>query len=353
MGIRSWCGLGTVVACLVAAAPATATFYGENGRISFNRFMETEEDARADLFSVEPDGSRLRQVTNFGGFTFSEFSDHSPDGSTLAFQRFNFSGNEEEPQAAAQVWLTDADGRNARQLTAFEDTDGYEGAFDPAFSPHGDTLAIDAVDDGVAGIFLIPSRARRGKLITEADARRVTTAPPGTAFDSEPQFSPDGRWIVFTRFSEACNDPEAVCQTQIYRVRTNGKDLRLLADTHLSPSAPDWHPTGLAIAFDVHDSTFAPNEGHIMVMLPDGSHKRAIVRGDSDSHYGNPSFSPDGTRVAFTHWPLGPDGNPDDSQGSSIWTAWVTGAKLRQVTRGALDNKADWGPRPRRGHGHH
>ena len=58
------------------------------------------------------------------------------------------------------MWLTDADGTNARQLTDFADTDAYEGAFDPAFSPDGRTLAIDAVADGVPGIFLIPARAK-------------------------------------------------------------------------------------------------------------------------------------------------------------------------------------------------
>ena len=87
-------------------------------------------------------------------------------------------------------------------------------------------------------------------------------------------------------------------------------------------------------------------------MLANGSHKHVIVRGDGDSHYGNPSFSPDGTRVAYTHWPLGPDGNPDDALKSSIWTAWVTGAKPRQITQGAWDNKADWGPAVRRRHHH-
>ncbi len=120
----------------------------------------------------------------------------------------------------------------------------------------------------------------------------------------------------------------------------------------LNGSAPDWHPSGLVIVFDSHDNTFAPNVGHIIVMLANGSHKHVIVRGDGDSHYGNPSFSPDGTRVAYTRWPLGPDGNPDDALKSSIWTAWVTGAKPRQITQGAWDNKADWGPAVRRRHHH-
>ena len=349
MGIRGWCALCALVACLVAAAPAAATFYGENGRISFNRFLETEDEQFAsNLFSVNPNGSGLLQVTNFGFSTFSELSDHSPDGRTLAFQRFDFESEESNPPA--QVWLTDADGTNARQLTDFADTDAYEGAFDPAFSPDGRTLAIDAVDDGVPGIFLIPARAPKGKLITEADAQRVTSAPADTAFDSEPQFSPNGKWIVFTRFSMECAEGPDGCQTRIYKVRTNGSGLRLLVGPEINGSAPDWHPSGLAIVFDSHDTFFAPNVGHIMVMLADGSHKHVIVRGDSDSHYGNPSFSPDGTRVAYTHWPLGPDGEPI---GGEIWTAWVTGHHPRQITQGGSDNKADWGPRPRRGHGRH
>jgi Tol biopolymer transport system component len=337
--------LAALLVSLLAAAPAGATYLGFNGKISFNRFFELGNDEfKAELFSVNPDGSNVFQVTNFGLFTFSEFSDHSPDGRTLAFQRFDFESEESNP--ATQVWLTDADGTNARQLTDFAETDAYEGAFDPAFSPDGRTLAIDAVADGVPGIFLIPARAPAGDLITEADAQRVTSAPDDTAFDSEPQFSPDGRWIVFTRFSAACLDgPPEDCETRIYKVRTNGTDLRLLADADVNASAPDWHPSGLAIAVDTHDSFFAPGVGHIMVMLADGSHKRVIVRGDADSHYGNPSFSPDGTRIAYTHWPLGPDGEP---VGGNIWTAWVTGHQPRQITDGVTDNKADWGPRPRR-----
>jgi Tol biopolymer transport system component len=352
MFARTRIALAAAVAALslaVTVAPALATFPGTNGKISFNRFLETEdEQAVSDLFSVNPDGSDLLQLTNFGFDTFSEFSDHSPDGRTLAFQRFDFESEESNPPT--QVWLTDADGTNARQLTDFADTDAYEGAFDPAFSPDGRTLAIDAVADGVPGIFLIPARAPKGKLLTEADAVRVTSAPDDTAFDSEPQFSPDGRWIVFTRFSIECATGEGDCLTRIYKVRANGRDLKQLTSVELNASAPDWHPSGLVITFDSHDSFFAPNVGHIMVMLADGSFKRVIVRGDADSHFGNPSFSPNGTRIAFTDFALGPDGNPTEPLRSSIWTAWVTGHHRKQITSGAADNKADWGPAIRRHH---
>jgi TolB protein len=329
------------VIALLLAAPASATFPGKNGPISFNRFAELPGDQLVtNLFAVDPDGSDLSQLTDFGAETFSELSDHSPDGRTLAFQRFDFVGEESRPP---QIWLTDADGSHARQLT-----DIANGAFDPAFAPDGRTLAIDSDIGGAPGIFLIPAKAQGGKLVSDAQARRVTRGPAG-GFDSEPQISPDGKWLVFTRYSAECADdtPED-CQTRIYKVRTNGKDLKLLVGPDLNPSAPDWHPTGLVIAFDTHDNTVAPDDGHIMVMLANGSLKHVIVRADADSYYQNPSFSPDGTRIAYAHWPLTPEGNADETLRSSIWTAWVTGAKPKQITRGEWDNKPDWGPAPRR-----
>ena len=318
--------LAAALVTLTVASPAWATFPGKNGDISFNRFFVQDGQAVVDLFSVAPDGSDLFQITAFGFETFSEFGDHSPDGRTLAFQRFDFEGDESAP---TQVWLTDADGSRPRQLTAFPD-----GAFDPAFSPDGRVLAVVRFLDGAPGIFLIPARTL-GRPLTGERAVRVTRVIDG-GFDFEPQFSPDGKWIVFTRFSVECTDDATFedCETRIYKVRTNGTDLRLLVGPELNGSAPDFHPSGLAIAFDSHDNTFAPNVGHIMVMLADGSHKHVIVRGDADSFYGNPSFSPDGTRVAYTHWPLGPDGNPPEHFEASIWTAWVTGAKPRQITAG-------------------
>jgi Tol biopolymer transport system component len=322
----------TALAALLVTGPAWATFPGRNGDISFNRYVESDVHFSQDLFSMHPDGSGLAQLTTFGLDTGSDFTDHSPDGRTLAFRRWDAVGT------PSQIWLVGTDGADPRQLTAFPD-----GAFDPAFSPDGRTLAVDSILDGAAGIFLIPARSRTGAPLTGASARRVTRVTDG-GFDSESQISPDGRWIVFTRYSVQCADDDpSDCETRIFKVRTNGTGLTQLTGPELNASAPDWHPTGLAIAFDTHDNTLAPNAGHIMVMLADGTHKQVIVHGGPDSFYNNPSFSPDGTRVSYAKWPLLPDGTNADS--SEIWTAWATGAGQRRLTSGAFDNKPDWGPR--------
>ncbi|WP_270037445.1 TolB family protein [Solirubrobacter ginsenosidimutans] len=318
---------------LAVASPAQATFFGRNGNIAFGRLIADDPNFVRHLFTTGANGSGLSQLTAFGFGTFSDFPDYAPDGRTVAFQRFDVASD------TTQLWLVDADGRNPRQLTAFPD-----GAYDPGFSPDGRTLAIDSFVAPDPGIFLIPAKPRTGAPLTNASAQRVTRVTDG-GFDSEPQFSPDGRWIAFTRYSVECADDDpSDCLTRIFKVRTNGTQLTQLTGPELNASAPDWHPTGLAIAFDTHDDGLAPNAGHIMVMLADGSHQKVIVRGAQDSYYQNPSFSPDGTRVSYAKWPLLPDGISADT--SEIWTAWVTGDGQRRASSGAIsDNKPDWGSR--------
>ena len=96
-----------------------------------------------------------------------------------------------------------------------------------------------------------------------------------------------------------------------------------------APSSTAPRPTGTRAGWrspsTATTTSFAPNVGHIMVMLADGSHKHVIVRGDADSHYGNPSFSPDGTRDRLHALAARARRQPRRRVKSSIWTAWVTG----------------------------
>ena len=180
--------------------------------------------------------------------------------------------------------------------------------------------------------------------MTRAQARRVTRNIDG--YDSEPQVSPDGRWIAFTRYT-ACG--EEGCTTQIFRVRTTGEGLQALTRPELNASAPDWHPSGRWIAIDTHDNFPAPDLGHIVVMRPDGSGKRVIVRGDDDDFFNNPSFSPDGRRLTFARWPAN-EQNPTPGSGSRAPAASGARPLLDPPTE---DNKPDWGSAPKRGHHGH
>ncbi len=99
---------------------------------------------------------------------------YSPDGRKIAFTSRR-SGFEE-------IWLSDADGGNAVQMTFF----GGPVVGPVRWSPDGRRLAFHARPDGQADLFVIP--------VVGGSPVRLTSNPSD---DTMPSYSPDGCWIYF------------------------------------------------------------------------------------------------------------------------------------------------------------
>jgi Tol biopolymer transport system component/DNA-binding winged helix-turn-helix (wHTH) protein len=99
----------------------------------------------------------------------------SPDGKRIAFGSSR-SGTEE-------IWVADADGSNAVQLTRF----GGPATGSPRWSPDGRQIAFDAFREGLGEIFVVPSAGGAAKQLTRDHHR-----------NSQPSWSQDGQWIYFT-----------------------------------------------------------------------------------------------------------------------------------------------------------
>ena len=146
-----------------------------------NRILYTLADKNEyDIFSMNADGSDVRQLTKHAG-RLNIAPAAAPDGNSIAFVSDRADG------ATTRVWLMNADGSNPKQLTpASSDAQTVEG--DPYFSPDGQWIYYTFYRSGRGSIYKISVEG--GEPI---EVRRDAAVPV---------VSPDGREIAVNVFDD-------------------------------------------------------------------------------------------------------------------------------------------------------
>ncbi len=103
----------------------------------------------------------------------------SPDGTRVAFQSSR--------SGSVQVWIANADGSSARQLTSQGQSSDETASGTPRWSPDGRTIAFDSRKEGQWDIYLIAASGGKPVQLTFDRAN-----------DTVPSFSRNGKWVYFT-----------------------------------------------------------------------------------------------------------------------------------------------------------
>ena len=110
---------------------------------------------------------------------------------------------------------------------------------------------------------------------------------------------------------------------QIYTVRPNGHNLRQITHVNGEAVAPDWSPDGRLIVFE-HDSAVCAS---VAIMNADGSDLIDIVPPSANICEGDPAFTPDGKRIVFEQFNV-------DTGVDAIWSMRLDGSHRRFITSG-------------------
>lgn len=119
-----------------------------------------------------------------------------------------------------------------------------------------------------------------------SDVVRIADAA-GPEFDGA--WSPDGQWIVYRDSTRGTNNDD-----EIHVVRADGTENRNLTQNPANDWGPDWSPDGTTIIFNSDREQDGALHGYVVNV--DGSNLRRL---EIDVWVEYPSFSPDGSNIAF------------------------------------------------------
>jgi len=294
--------VGAKVAVTVAITP-----YTEIGEVLFHGVVTDTKTCKTILsrrYRGEP-GLLKKLVHSFADDIIYTFTgQRGITNSRIAFVS-DATGNQE-------VYIMDYNGDNIRQLTKINSMTIF-----PAVSPDRQMIAFTSYYRGNPDLFLMtlgkgietlysaegigstPDFSRDGKwmvfsaskegntdiYLLNLESRKMTRLTNHVAIDTSPRFSPNGKEIVFT--SDRFGAP------RIYAMDRDGLNVRKLGTIGNYNDSPVWSPDGRKIAY----VAMFNNRFDIFVLDVGEQKNYRLTNGEGSSEY--PAWSPDAKRIVF------------------------------------------------------
>ena len=273
--------------------PGSPPAPASDGHIAFI----SRRDGNDEIYLMDPDGGNQTRLTDTPAREM-EVAWH-PNGSMLIFVS--------RRTGAYELFSMNADGSNVVRLTTNSAPD-----WGPTYTPDGANILFFRTLGGTDDI-----------LTMSADGANEARLTQNAWFDVLPVMTPDGKAILF---DSDRNGSTRQANYDIYRMNPDGS-----GQTRLTTNpGQDWYhavsPDGTLIAYTCDD--------HIAIMNLDGTDQRRLTypSGYADAR---PTFSPDGTRLAFAS---NRDGNWE------IYLMNRDGSGQQRITNNSWDDFAPcWG----------
>ena len=304
----------TITAASAASAGGPATARSDTGRIAFS------DSGTAQIYTVNPDGTALAQLTREPNGIAARWPSWSSDGSRILFVRVN------QSNFMGRIWIMNADGTGQRQLAS--DTPRHSD-YQPGYTPDGRHIVFTRclpVFEHCA-IWIMRSDGTHRQLLIPF------LKTPTETINLDPKVSPDGRHLTFTRLGF-----HGVI-SQVWVARINGTHARPLTAPRLEAFGASWSPDGNHIAF-ASNSNRAQSSLYVMTANGTGVRRLATTKWPTDNF--EPSYAPGGRQIAFSSDRRHPDLCCED-----LFVMQANGSQQHLVTTG-LQGVVDiaWGPVP-------
>lgn len=260
-----------------------------------------------DIYAVNSDGTHLQALTNDG---HSHDPSWSPDGHQILYLH-DMLWPSDLPRSRIRVdrewashlfeelYVMASDGRDAHLLRRLDGR--FSGS--TACSPDGKTLAISYYaysDENHGGPHETPFDLFTVALDAQGSPRLLLRR------SMEAAWSPDGYELAFSEQIPGAGWAVAIANADGSHVVQLTDPYGYLKSPYIQfAGSPAWSPDGKEIAFDAEFRLFASwqsptvEEHQIFLILADGSHRRQLTT-DPDWECFHPSWSPDGTEIAFS-----------------------------------------------------
>ena len=198
----------------------------DSHRIAFT----SNNDGNYEIYSVDRNGSQLRQLTFSEAPVQNVGPKYSPNGKLLLF-----ASDREEPDPANQqdLWTIATDGGPPQRLTQ-----GLNNRESRSWSPDGLRIVSQTLINGVGQIVVMDADGQNQRQITNIPSSTPIFSPGGIFPDMRgavtPAWSPDGQWIAFASNHLGNYD--------LYVIRPDGTAMRRILETPEDELSVGWGP---------------------------------------------------------------------------------------------------------------